>query len=50
MDFIEKIIGVTPDAGSGTLEVALVLAAVVVAALAVMVRNRTKRRAARPIA
>ncbi len=46
MDFIEKIFGVTPDGGSGTLEVALIVAVVIVATLVVVVRNRT--RAGRP--
>ena len=46
MDFIERIFGVTPDGGSGTLEVALVVAAVVVTVLAGKLWNRT--RAARP--
>ena len=42
MDFIEKIFGVTPDGGSGTLEAALIVAVVVVATLAFKVRNRTR--------
>jgi hypothetical protein len=42
MDFIEKIFGVSPDAGSGTLEAALVVAATVVAALATVMRNRAR--------
>ena len=42
MDFIERIFGVAPDAGSGTLEAALVVAAVVVTTLAIMARNRAR--------
>ena len=42
MDFVEKIFGIAPDGGSGTLEVALVVAVVVVATLLVIARNRAR--------
>ena len=42
MDFIEKIFGITPDAGSGTLEAAFVLAVAIIVAVALMLRSRAK--------
>ena len=50
MDFIETIFGLSPDAGSGTLELALVVAAVAVATLAVLLRNRIRAARRRPVA
>ena len=42
MDFIERIFGIAPDAGSGSLEAALVVAALVVTTLVVMSRKRAR--------
>jgi hypothetical protein len=47
MDFIEKIFGLAPDAGSGSLEAALFVAAMV--GLALVVKARKRAKAARPI-
>ena len=44
MNFVERLFGITPDAGSGSLETALVVAVVVIATLATMLRNRRKER------
>jgi hypothetical protein len=42
MDFIERVFGVAPDAGSGNLEAALTLAVVAAIALAVIVRMHAR--------
>jgi hypothetical protein len=44
MDFIEKIFGVAPDGGSGSLEVTLFILPVVLAAVVIVFRNRSRRR------
>ena len=44
MDFIERIFGVVPDGGSGTLEFALFLVPVVAAAFLLRGRLRSARR------
>ena len=44
MDFVEKLFGITPDGGSGSLEAALVAAVAVIATLTIMLLNRKKER------
>jgi hypothetical protein len=44
MNFIERIFGVAPDAGSGTLEVALLLVPVATGALVAFLWTRRTRR------
>jgi hypothetical protein len=40
MDFIERLFGISPDGGSGTLEVMVVLVPLIVVAAYVAVRKR----------
>jgi MYXO-CTERM domain-containing protein len=42
MDFIEKIFGISPDGGSGSFEVALLLAPVLLVAALVIARRRNR--------
>jgi hypothetical protein len=44
MDFIEKIFGIAPDGGSGSLEMALILLPIVVATIIVFFRSRSQSR------
>jgi hypothetical protein len=44
MDFIERIFGVTPDGGSGALEVAIVLVPIATIAVVAFLLNRRSRR------
>jgi hypothetical protein len=44
MDFIEKIFGISPDGGSGTLEIALFVVPVVVATIVAIFRHRSRSR------
>ena len=44
MNFVEKLFGITPDAGSGSLETALVAAVAVIATFAIMFLNCKKER------
>jgi hypothetical protein len=43
MDFVERIFGLSPDAGSGALEVMLVLAAIGFVAWRIVCRLRQRR-------
>ncbi len=47
MDFIEKIFGIAPDGGSGSLELALVLVPFVAVSLVTFLARRRSRRADR---
>jgi hypothetical protein len=40
MDFIERIFGISPDGGSGALELALLLALLLIVAAAMVLRRR----------
>ena len=44
MDFIERIFGISPDGGSGSLEMMLLLVPVVVATLVMVLRKRSNFR------
>ena len=44
MNFVETLFGITPDAGSGSLETALVAGVALIATLAIMLLNRNKER------
>ena len=44
MDFIERIFGIAPDGGSGSLELLLFVVPVLGAAAALAVRRRVRRR------
>jgi hypothetical protein len=48
MDFIERIFGIFPDAGSGTFEMILVLVPLVIAGLLAGVNRRRRRPAGGP--
>jgi hypothetical protein len=43
MDFIERWLGVSPDGGSGTFELALLLALVTPVVVAILERRRRRR-------
>jgi hypothetical protein len=42
MDFIEKIFGISPDGGSGSLEMGLLLAPVLLVAALLIVKRRNR--------
>jgi hypothetical protein len=44
MDFIERIFGIAPDGGSGSLEVMLFILPVAIAAIVAVLRNRHRLR------
>jgi hypothetical protein len=44
MDFIEKIFGIAPDGGSGSLEVVLFLIPILAATIVVFLRSRSQSR------
>jgi len=46
MDFIERLLGLAPDGGSGSLELLLLVAPIVGIALLMSARRRERRRAA----
>ena len=44
MDFIERIFGIAPDGGSGSLEAMLFILPVAIATIVVVLRNRARIR------
>jgi hypothetical protein len=44
MDFIERIFGIAPDGGSGSLEAMLLILPVAIATIFAILRNRSRSR------